>query len=186
MGDQGNYGSSGILRWYVQSLSEMIETDNFVENEKFLAERALEQMRSAEFIRDQAMEKIRQINPVLAEEIEQCMRLLLHGAYTCGAFVPTLNTSGRGTLRRNTAKARKAARENEDKIDEMRRREASIVDALLAVSDEDWERSSNYSIAKSVEGQAAENFWALGGEGGPERKTIQRWISDNIRKDRTR
>jgi hypothetical protein len=132
------------------------------------------------------MNKIKSFDQDAAEEVERCMRLLLHGVYMCGAFVPSLETSSRAAFSKNTELARKGVLESERVVDERRRREAAIVDALLTVSDSDWERSSNYTISKSVERQAEDNFRALGGEKGPDRKTIERWINDNIRESQTR
>ena len=107
------------------------------------------------------------------------------GAFDAGMITHTSDASKNLHNTKNTEAARKAALANEEKAEGRRRREAAIIDALLSVSDHDWERLSNYKVAKSVERQAVDNFRNLGGEKGPDLKTIQRWIDENIRESRT-
>jgi hypothetical protein len=123
---------------------------------------------------------------VQQEVIFRAAKILAMSAFDAGMITHTSDASKKFHNAKNTEDARKAALGSEVKIDEMRRREAAIVDALLSVSDSDWEGLSNHTIAKSVEGQAGDNFRALGGDKGPDRKTIQRWIDKNIRESRTR
>lgn len=115
------------------------------------------------------------------EAIFRAVIVLSMGAFDTGMITHTSDASQKFHNARNTEVARKAALGSETRIDETRRREAAIVDALLSVSDPDWARLSDYTIARSAEGQAAENFRALGGQKGPDYKTIQRWIRENLR-----
>lgn len=171
------------LRLLVENLQSRLATDDFAAQDHLLAQRSIEELEQAYQIASELFADVESGNRIAAIKLETCLLLTLNGAHIYGALHGDYASAHKSVAKKNSEEARKSLRNNPIRIEEERQRDTAILLAVLEISDTDWDRCSNYTLAKSTAGAAGAYFDFLGYSSGISYKTVQRWIEEHVRMD---